>query len=54
LAVSAQAKLPKVAEMQSSKALSCFFGCDVKRITFVQISQLNNGIVVEAPMPSTH
>jgi hypothetical protein len=46
--------LPKVAEMQSSKALNCFLWCDVKRITFVQISQMSVGIVVEAPMPSTH
>jgi hypothetical protein len=54
LLVSAQAKLPNVAEMQSSSAVSCFVGRNVKRITFVQISQLNGGIVVEAPMPSTH
>jgi len=36
----ARAKLPKVAEMQSSRAVSCFVWSDVKRITFVQISQI--------------
>jgi hypothetical protein len=53
-AVLAQAKLPKVAEMQSRRADSCFLWSDVKRVTFVQISQMSVGIVVEAPMPSTH
>jgi hypothetical protein len=32
--LSAQAKLPKVAEMHSSRAVSFFLWSDVKRITF--------------------
>jgi hypothetical protein len=50
----AQAKLPKVAEMQSRRAVSFFVWGDVKRVTLVQISQMYRCIVVEAPMPSIH
>jgi hypothetical protein len=41
---SAQAKLPNVAEMQSSRAVSCFVGRNVKRITFVQILQIDGAL----------
>jgi hypothetical protein len=41
---SAHAKFPKVAEIHSSRAVSCCFGCDVKRITFVQILQIDTAL----------
>jgi len=51
-ALSAKAILQRVAEMQSSRAVSCFVWNDGKRITLMQFCKFIKSIVVEAAMPS--